>query len=196
MEATRPAGDRRGAPGSVLRLSCPPPSSDAPGLRFTALCMWAPVCLRGPLGLARGLEMRSALCLAGCQRDVRGGETTAGGSQYPQPTSHQAGACTVSLSSSPRRRGSATRSRGGGRNRRIERRFASCFGGEHHRFASSGCSDRRPPPLLLSRASWAWRAAAPSTRSTARRPSGQPRRCPSARRRARACPSERGARRA
>ena len=29
MEATRPAGDRRGAPGSVLRLSCPPPSSDA-----------------------------------------------------------------------------------------------------------------------------------------------------------------------
>ena len=30
MEATRPAGGRRGAPGSVLRLSCPPPSSDAP----------------------------------------------------------------------------------------------------------------------------------------------------------------------
>ena len=30
MEATRPAGDRRGAPGSVLRLDLPPPSSDAP----------------------------------------------------------------------------------------------------------------------------------------------------------------------
>ena len=30
MGAIRPAGDRRGAPGSVLRLSCPPPSSDAP----------------------------------------------------------------------------------------------------------------------------------------------------------------------
>ena len=25
MEATRPAGDRRGGAGSVLRLSCPPP---------------------------------------------------------------------------------------------------------------------------------------------------------------------------
>ena len=31
MEATRSAGDRRGAPDSVLRLSCLPPSSDAPG---------------------------------------------------------------------------------------------------------------------------------------------------------------------
>ena len=30
MEATRPAGDRRGAPGSVLRLHLPPPSPDAP----------------------------------------------------------------------------------------------------------------------------------------------------------------------
>ena len=30
MEATRPAGDRWGGPGSVLRLSWPPPSPDAP----------------------------------------------------------------------------------------------------------------------------------------------------------------------
>ena len=29
MEATRPAGDRRGAPGSVLRLSCPPSLAEA-----------------------------------------------------------------------------------------------------------------------------------------------------------------------
>ena len=52
MEATRPAGDRRGAPGSVLRLSCPPLAKPRPAHRPTChlLAVFMPVMHALPAG--------------------------------------------------------------------------------------------------------------------------------------------------